>query len=188
MIESIAFLAYPWINILDLVGGYDSLRRLPGVECRVIGTAEEVGYKTGLRLKLDGVLEPLDDFDLLYVPGGLTADELTGDAQTIDYLRSWGRERPIVSVCNGAMLLGAAGHLEGRRATTHHAWYDALAPYCREVVRGARLVDDGRVVTAAGVTAALDLGLHLVRRYWSAEEADRIAAWIEYDPVTRSPE
>jgi transcriptional regulator GlxA family with amidase domain len=83
-------------------------------------------------------------------------------------------------VCTGALLIGKAGHLEGLRATTHHNAFDLLRPLCREVVTDRRIVDEGRVVTAAGVTSALDLGLHLVGKFWGDEARARIAAQIEY--------
>ncbi|MCZ7684701.1 MAG: DJ-1/PfpI family protein [Sandaracinaceae bacterium] len=82
-------------------------------------------------------------------------------------------------MCTGALLLGAAGHLEGLRATTHASALEDLAPYCAEVVR-ERIVDEGRVVTAGGVTSALDLGVHLVAKHWGPEAALTIARQMEY--------
>ena len=126
-------------------------------------------------------------FDLLVVPGGLGTRVLLDDARCIDYLRGWGDTRPIASVCTGALLLGKAGHLEGRRATTHHASLHLLRPFCREIVTDARVVDEGRVVTAAGVSATLDLGLHLVEKFWGVEARRRIAAQMEYPPAHIAP-
>lgn len=178
-VRHVAFFAFERLTLLDLVGGYDALRRAPGVECHVVGTAPEVGDDGGMRIRVDGVWEPLDRFDLLYVPGGLGADDLAADRRTIDYLRSWGRDRPIASVCSGALLLGAAGHLEGLRATTHHRRLEQLAPFCAEVVPDRRVVDEGRVVTAGGVSSSLDLGLHLVDKFWGAAERARVAEQME---------
>lgn len=178
-IRRIAFFAFPRLTLLDLVGGYDALRRVEGVECAVVGTADEVGDDGGMRIRVDEVYPALDSFDLLYVPGGLGADDLVHDERAIEYLRGWGRERPIASVCSGALLLGAAGHLDGLRATTHHFRFEQLAPHCREVVRNRRVVDEGRVVTAAGVSASLDLGLHLVGKHWGDDARVRIAEKME---------
>jgi len=101
----------------------------------------------------------------------------------LDWLKSWGpptKERPVVSVCTGSLLLGAAGYLKALRATTHHNAFDALKPLCREVVTDRRIVEDGRVVTAGGVASSLDLGLYLVEKYWGAAARETIAAQQEY--------
>ena len=102
------------------------------------------------------------------------------DARFVEYLQTWGPERPLASVCSGALLLGRAGYLAGKRATTHHNAYDTLRPFCREVVSDRRIVDEGQVVTAGGVSSSLDLGLYLVEKYWSTEARKTIAAQMAY--------
>ncbi|HEV8642841.1 MAG TPA: DJ-1/PfpI family protein [Methylomirabilota bacterium] len=185
-IKRIAFLVFPRLTLLDFIGGYDALRRVatmgvdPAVTHRVIGTDAEIGDETGLLIRPDAVYEDLAAFDLLYVPGGFGTRALVNDARLIDYLKSWGTERPLASVCTGALLLGKAGYLAGRRATTHHRAYDLLRPYCREVVSDRRIVDEGQVVTAGGVASALDLGLYLVERFWGTSAREEIAAQMEY--------
>lgn len=185
-IKRIAFFVFPRLTVLDLVGAYDALRRVstmsidPEVTHRIIGTESEILDDTGLVMKPDSVYEDLASFDLLYVPGGFGTRELANDAHCIDYLRSWGPERPLASVCTGALLLGRAGYLKGRRATTHHRAYDLLRPYCREVVTDQRIVDEGQVVTAGGVSSSLDLGLYLVEKFWGAAAREKIAAQMEY--------
>jgi cyclohexyl-isocyanide hydratase len=182
----IAFFVFPRLTVLDLVGAYDALRRVaamgidPGVSHRIAGTAPEIEDETGLVIRPDAVYPDLADFDLLYVPGGLGTRTLVEDPRAIDYLRAWGGERPLASVCTGALLLGKAGHLAGLRATTHHRALDALRPFCREVAADRRIVDEGRVVTAGGVASSLDLGLYLVEKYWGAPARERIAAQMEY--------
>ncbi len=184
-IKRIAFFVFPRLTLIDLVGGYDALRRVArmGVDRtvthRIIGTEPELTDDSGFVVRPDGVYEDLDPYDLLYVPGGHGARELLEDARCVEYLRGWGTEKPIASVCTGALLLGAAGHLEGLRATTHASALEDLAPYCAEVVR-ERIVDEGRVVTAGGVTSALDLGVHLVAKHWGPEAALTIARQMEY--------
>ena len=105
---------------------------------------------------------------------------LASDPRMIEYLRTWGPNRPLASVCTGALLLGAAGHLEGRRATTHHNALDLLRPLCREVVSDRRVVDEGQVVTAGGVSSSLDLGLYLVEKFWGRPAREKIAAQMAY--------
>ena len=90
---------------------------------------------------------------------------------TLHFLPDWAR---------GSLLLGDAGLLRGRRATTHHGREDQLRPLCAEVVTDQRVVDTGNVVTAAGVTSGIDLGLHLVGRFWGQAARDRIAAQMEW--------
>lgn len=180
MIARVAFVAFPRMTLLDLVGAYDALRRAPGVQCEIVGTTTPVDDESGVRLVPASVYPDLAPFDLLVVPGGLGTRPLVDDERCIEWLRGWGSERPIASVCTGALLLGRAGHLAGKRATTHHGAFDQLAPLCAQVVRDRRIVDEGRVVTAAGVSAALDLGLFLVERFFGAAERLRIAAQMEY--------
>ena len=186
----IAFLVFPRLTLLDLVGAYDALRRvaLMGIDAavthRIVGTVPEIVDETGLAIRPDSVYEDLGGFDLLFVPGGLGTRALVNDARCIDYLRTWGEERPLASVCTGALLLGRAGHLAGKRATTHHRAFDLLKPYCAEVVTNRRIVDEGRVVTAGGVASSLDLGLYLVEKFWGAPARETIAAQMEYRGYT----
>lgn len=185
-IKRIAFLAFPRLTFLDLVGGYDALRRVaimdidPEVTHRIIGTEAEIVDDSGLAMKPDAVYEDLAPFDLLYVPGGVGTRALMLDQRFIEYLQTWGADRPVASVCTGSLLLGQAGYLQDRRATTHHRAYDLLRPLCRTVVTDQRVVDEGQVVTAGGVASALDLGLYLVERFWGAGARARIAAQMEY--------
>ena len=185
-VKRVALLAFPRLTFLDLVGVYDALRRIapmgidPDVTHRIIGTEAEIVDDTGLIVRADSVYEDLARFDLLYVPGGFGTRALMGDRRFIEYLKTWGTERPLASVCTGALLLGAAGYLEGKRATTHHRAYDLLRPYCREVVTDRRIVDEDGVVTAGGVSSSLDLGLYLVEKFWGAAARQKIAAQMEY--------
>ncbi|MBI4592805.1 MAG: DJ-1/PfpI family protein [Candidatus Rokubacteria bacterium] len=184
--KRIAFFIFPKLTFLDFVGGYDALRRVatmsidPEVTHRIIGTEPEIADETGLVVKPDAVYEDLAGFDLLYVPGGIGTRLLMNDPRLIAYLKTWGADKPLASVCTGALLLGRAGYLAGKRATTHHRALDLLKPFCREVVTDRRIVDEGRVVTAGGVSAALDLGLYLVEKFWGAAAREKIAAQMEY--------
>ncbi len=185
-VKRIAFFIFPRMTFLDFIGGYDALRRIAGMSIdpevthRVIGTASQIEDDSGLVVRPDGVYEDLAPFDLLYVPGGFGTRTLMDDPRCIEYLRTWGGERPVASVCTGALLLGKAGYLEGLRATTHHSAFDLLRPLCREVVTASRIVDEGRVVTAGGVASALDLGLYLVEKFWGRPARERVADQMEY--------
>jgi transcriptional regulator GlxA family with amidase domain len=185
-IRRIAMLAFPRLTFLDLIGGYDALRRVApmgidaDVSVRIIGTEREIVDDSGLVVKVDGVYEELAPYDLLYVPGGFGTRTLVEDPRFLAYLKTWGHERPLASVCTGSLLLGAAGYLKDVRATTHHRALDLLRPLCREVVADRRIVDEGRVVTAGGVSSSLDLGLYLVERHWGVAARETIAQQMEY--------
>lgn len=188
--KRIALLAFPRLTFLDLIGVYDALRRLAPMEIdrsvsvRVIGTEPEIVDDSGLVVRPDSVYENLAAFDLLFLPGGFGTRTLMHDAKFVDYLKTWGDTRPLASVCTGSLLLGAAGYLRGLRATTHHRARDDLRPLCREVVSDRRIVDEGRIVTAGGVAASLDLGLYLVEKWWGVPARDKIAAQMEYRAYT----
>ncbi len=182
----IAFFAFDYLTLLDLVGVYDGLRRVASmavdtdVSHRIIGTAPQLHDDTGFVLQPHGVYEDLSQFDLLIVPGGYGTHRLEQDERCLRWLESWGKEKPIASVCTGSVLLGFSGHLKGLRATTHHTALTQLRPHCAEVVSHQRIVDTGRVVTAAGVSASIDLGLYLVEKYWGEAARLKIAAQMEY--------
>ena len=184
--KRLAFLVFPRLTLLDLIGAYDSLRRIAsmsidsGVTHRIIGTDAEIVDESGLKLTPDSVYEDLSKFDLLYVAGGLGTVTLMDNRRAVDYLKTWGDERPLASVCSGALLLGRAGYLKDKRATTHHQAVELLRPLCREVVTNRRVVDEGRIVTAGGVSSALDLGLYLIEKFWGAEARAAIAKQMEY--------
>ena len=191
--RSIAFFVFPRLTLLDLVGPYDALRRVrtmgvdPALRWQHVGTRAPVLDDSGTRVHVDVVLPPLDDFELLVIPGGFGVDDLRHDATALDYLRTWGQARPVASVCSGSLLLGDLGWLAGRRATTHWQRHDALRPLCGEVVIDERVVDAGRIITAGGVTSGIDLGLHLVGRFWGAEAQARIARQMDWPGIARGP-
>jgi cyclohexyl-isocyanide hydratase len=183
-----AFVIFDRMTALDFVGVYDPLGRLRtmGVladfEWKVCAAAATVADDRGLRFLPDLVGESLAPFDLLVVPGGYGMRALRHDPSFVDWLRTAEGVPLKASVCTGALLLGAAGFLAGKPATTHPNAMRELEPYCGEV-RSDRVVDAGMVVTARGVTAAIDLGLHLVRRLAGAEAQRRVAQQMDYPPL-----
>jgi len=180
-----AFVVFDRMTSLDFIGFYDPVTRLKSMkiiddfEWRVCSTARQVVDDRGLRIEPDAVGEPLDSYDVLFVPGGFGTRSLQHDRGFLDWLKTAGSARLKVSVCTGALLLGAAGFLRGRRATTHPAAYKELEPYCGVVVH-ERVVDEGDIITARGVSSAIDLGLHLVQKLAGAEARTRIAAQMDY--------
>jgi transcriptional regulator GlxA family with amidase domain len=180
----IAILIFDKLTALDAIGPYEVLSRLPGAELSFV--AKEAGMKradTGrLGLNADLAISELPDPDLVLVPGGEGNRPLLADEEVLDWLRgahegsTW-----TTSVCTGSLLLGAAGILEGKRATSHWAFRDRLRDYGAEPV-AERVVHDGKVITAAGVAAGIDMALSLAARDVGDEFAQAVQLGIEYDP------
>lgn len=183
-VRSVGFLLFPGMLQLDFTGPYGVLGQVPGVTVQLIAkTREAVVSSDGL------VFQPTVDFascpviDILVVPGGGGVAALMEDGETLAFIRSVaGGARYVTSVCTGALVLGAAGLLRGRRATTHWQSFDLLSLFGAEAVR-ERVVMDGAVVTAAGVTSGIDMALSLVGRIWGAEVAQSIQLSMEYAPA-----
>ena len=180
-----AFVVFDRLTSLDFVGFYDPVTRLKSMgilddfDWRICSNARSVVDDRGLRMEAAVVEQPLDSYDMLFVPGGFGTRELRHDRGFIEWLGT-ARSVPLkVSVCTGALLLGAAGFLEGRRATTHPSVYKELERYCGEVVR-ERVVDEGDVITAGGVSASIDLGLHVVQKLAGLEARERVASQMDY--------
>lgn len=186
----IALMAFAGMTLLDLVGPLDVLSRIGSMgfdattRCEVIGLSaddEEGGVWTGsgAQLRVGRYRPSLDDFDLLVVPGGPSTGALEHDREVIAYLRTYPINRLLASVCTGALLLGAAGRLAGCKATTHESAMERLREFgATPVVQ--RVVDEGQIITSGGVTAGIDLGLHLAKRLAGDAAAKAIAHRISW--------
>jgi transcriptional regulator GlxA family with amidase domain len=151
----------------------------------VAPTREPVACAKGLRVLPDETWDDAPPFDVLVYPGGHGTRREAEDPTTLDRLRALAaRGTLMTSVCTGSTVFAAAGLLDGRPATTWWGALDRLEAAGRDVdVRGdARFVDDGDVVTAAGVSAGIDMALHLVARLHSRERAAEVRRAIQYDP------
>ncbi|CAH1001389.1 Isonitrile hydratase [Neolewinella maritima] len=181
----IAYLLYDDLTLLDFVGFYDPISRLrtqgflPDLAWHLCGRSATVHDNFGLRLTVDRITPDLSGYDLVYIPGGFGSRPLMNDQQFLDWLRTATAVPYIVSVCTGSLLLGAAGLLKGRRATTHFDAYDTLAPYVSEVVP-ERIVTDGNVITGGAVATALDLGLHVCELLAGKDAAGAIRSSMSY--------
>ena len=180
----IAILIFDGLTALDAIGPYEVLSRLPGAELRFV--AKQPGLKrtdTGaLGVQADLAIADLPGPDVVLVPGGQGNRPLMRDSEVLDWLRvAHERSTWTTSVCTGALVLGAAGILDGKRATTHWAFLDRLSELGAEPVT-ERVVEDGKVVTAAGVSAGIDMALTLAARIAGNEVAQAIQLGIEYDP------
>lgn len=180
----IAILLYEGFTALDAIGPYEVLSRLPGADLTfVAATAGAVTTDTGfLTVTAPAAISDVSYADVLLVPGGPGDEAVRTHGPTLEWIRRL-HERTTwtTSVCTGSLILGAAGILRGLRATTHWAWFDALRGYGAEPVK-ARAVESGKVVTAAGVSAGIDMALRLVQRVVGDDLARGIQLGIEYDP------
>jgi transcriptional regulator GlxA family with amidase domain len=180
----VAIPLYPRFTALDAVGPYTVFAFAPG--WRVTFVAAEPGPVTddtgNLPLHANATYRDLARPDVIVVPGGPgTTDALT-DRALLDWITAAHRHaRWTTSVCSGAFLLGAAGLLTGRRATTHWGWLDRLATVGAIPV-SERIVRDGGIVTAAGVSAGIDMALSLLGAAVDDRTAQAVQLAIEYDP------
>jgi transcriptional regulator GlxA family with amidase domain len=180
----IAILIFDGITALDAIGPYEVLRSVPGWEVQFVGKERgEVRTDSGaLGLSADHALSEVEAADMVLVPGGPGNRALLDDEEVLDWLRRLDAgTKWTTSVCTGSMVLGAAGLLEGKRATCHWAFLEDLREYGTEPVQG-RYVEDGKVLTAAGVSAGIDMALHLVGQEVGPELAQAVQLGIEYDP------
>ncbi len=181
----IAFIVFDNMTLMDFIGAYDSLTRINSMgfdadfSWKICALTPTVTDDRGLSMMVDCVGEPLSSYDLLYVPGGPGAVALHTNESFIIWLQT---AKPVplkVSVCSGALLLAAAKFLEGRSATTHPGVYEMLSDLGVDTLAN-RIVEDKNVVTAGGVTSAIDLGLYLVEKLKGNEVRERIARQMDY--------
>ncbi|MCD6580763.1 MAG: DJ-1/PfpI family protein [Desulfuromusa sp.] len=180
-----AFVIFDQMTALDFVGFYDPLTRLksmdfmPDFHWQICSFCEDVSDTQDLRFDPDSIKTSLADFDLLVVPGGYGSRSLQHNEEFITWLKTANPVPLKASACTGSLLLGAAGFLKGRRATTHPNAVAELSRYCAEVVV-SRIVDEGDVITARGVSSSIDLGLYLVERLAGKEIRIEIAKQMDY--------
>lgn len=179
----IAFLVYPGMALLDLTGPYEVLHNLPGARLQMVAaTNQPVLTDSGVKMWAPATFADVPRARVLCVPGGAGQIDLMEDEPTLEWLRRVGADAGwVTSVCTGSFLLGAAGLLRGFRATSHWASLPLLAAYGATIVEERVVVDRNRI-TAAGVTAGIDLALHLAARLASPTVAQAIQLGLEYDP------
>lgn len=176
---------YDGMTTLDFVGVFDAVTRLKSMGLRtdlsweICARTVEVTDREGLQLTPTQVNATLDKFDMVIVPGGTNTRTLVADQRFCDWIRTSENAAYKVSVCTGALLLAAAGLLGGRTATTHPNAYETLREYGVTVVPD-RVVDQGNVITARGVTASIDLGLYLCEKLAGADARERIRVQMDY--------
>jgi len=179
----IAMLLFPNLTQLDLTAPYEVLTRLPGAEVELAWKSlDAVASGTGLVLSPNTTLAKAAPADVLFVPGGNGLVPLLRDPEVLEFVRRQAATaRYVTAVCTGSLLLGAAGLLEGYRATTHWAYHEFL-PRCGAIPVRNRVVVDRNRITAGGVTAGIDFALRLTAELGGEQLARAIQLGLEYDP------
>jgi len=180
----IAIYIFEKLTALDAIGPYEVLQRLPGANVKFVGP-ERGPVRTDqgmLGVVVDYERDEVITADILVVPGGIGTRALITDEPTLEWIRAidagstW-----TTSVCTGSLLLGAAGLLEGKQATTHWAALDMLAQF-GATPTSERVVEQGKIITAAGVSSGIDMALRLAAHVAGDDVAQAIQLGIEYDP------
>lgn len=179
----IGFLVFPSITQLDMTGPHEVFARMPGAEMHLVWkTLEPIVAQGGMCLTPTVTLEACPQLDLVCVPGGPGMNALLNDEPVLAFLRRQAAgARYVTSVCTGALVLGAAGLLEGKRAATHWMSRNLLEAFGATPVAD-RVVIDGNVITGGGVTAGIDFALQIAAEVLGEEGAKAIQLSIEYNP------
>lgn len=179
----ITFLFYEGMTTLDIIGPHEVLAHLPDVTIqRVAKRAGMVRAGFDLELNAEYALSQVTQTDILVIPGGGTATSLSHEPEIINWIKAIHKTTQwTTSVCTGSLILGAAGILQGKQATTHWAVLDRLRVWGAIPV-SKRVVEDGKIITAAGVSAGIDMALLLAAKIAGQEMAEILQLGIEYDP------
>lgn len=179
----IGLLLFPGLTQLDLTGPFEVFANTPGAVVHLMWrTRDPVQAMTGMNILPDTTLDECPQLDVICVPGGPGVAAVMEDPEVLDFLRRQATAaRYVTSVCTGALVLGAAGLLRGKRATTHWASHDFLANL-GAIPTHSRVVRDGNIITGGGVTAGIDFALTLVAEMCGPEVAQAIQLQIEYAP------
>jgi cyclohexyl-isocyanide hydratase len=181
---TVGMLLFDGVTQLDLTGPYEVLCRMPETRVRLVASSRApIRTEFGLTIIPDASFDEVDRLDVLVVPGGWGVDAQLDNEQTLAFLRRVASgARYVTSVCSGALLLGAAGLLEGYRATTHWMSLDLLKHFGAEPV-DERVVRDRNRITGGGVTAGIDFGLVVAAELFGPTVAQSIQLAIEYRPA-----
>lgn len=181
----IAFILFDQMTTLDFAGFYEAvtwmgiLKAKENVSWDFCSNKKEITDDRGLTIKINHVSPDLSGYDLIFIPGGLSTRQLRFDADFISWIQTARDVEYKVSVCTGALILGAAGFLNDKKATTNPSAYELLTPYCCEVVK-KRFVRDGNIFTGGGVSASIDLGLYVIESLTNEEVARQVQEMMDY--------
>jgi len=181
----IAYIVFDGITLLDFIGAYDPISRLrsiqfmPNLTWDICAITPEVKDSFGLTIKAGKVKNDLSGYDVIIVPGGSGIRTLVNNKAFIGWLQTAAAVPLKCSVCTGSLLLGAAGFLQGKKATTHFNQYETLAQFGCTVLHD-KIVDDGNLVTAGAVSSSLQLGLYLASKWCGPDAEQAIRKWMDF--------
>jgi cyclohexyl-isocyanide hydratase len=180
----IGFVLFPRVTQLDFTGPLQVVSRIPNAKVHLIWKRiEQVPSDTALTITPTATFDDCPQLDVICVPGGIGTDDMVNDAEVLSFLRRQAaRAKFITSVCTGSLVLGAAGLLDGYRATTHWGAMDHLAPFGATPVETRVCVDRNRI-TGGGVTAGIDFGLTIASMLTDRRTAEMIQLTLEYNPA-----
>ena len=180
----IGMLIFQDMTQLDFTGPYEVFSKMPGCEVKIIAkTLQPVVAKGGLKFLPDFTIDDVPALDLIFIPGGHGVSALMKDRSVLEFIRSQAQHaKYVTSVCTGALVLGAAGLLQGYRATTHWTSLDLL-PHFGAIVSPDRVVVDRNRITGGGVTAGIDFALAIAAEVVGDDAAKTIQLIIEYNPA-----
>ena len=181
---NIGMLIFPDMTQLDFTGPHEVFAQFPDCSIKVLAQAAgPVTARGGLQIVADTALAGTPQFDLIFVPGGPGVGALLENREVLEFLRAQAHgARYVTSVCTGALVLGAAGLLQGYRATTHWLSLDLLSHFGALVARDRVVIDRNRI-TGGGVTAGIDFALTVASEAYGADRAKSIQLVIEYNPA-----
>ncbi|MGE5405982.1 MAG: DJ-1/PfpI family protein [Candidatus Saccharibacteria bacterium] len=187
----IAFIIYNDMTTLDFVGVYDPITRLKtmgflsDLEYDVCSRSPRVRSFEGLEIKVDKTPESLADYDYIVIPGGSGVAALMNDTVYLEWIRSVSSNAIVTALCGGVLVLGAAGMLQGKRVTTHPNHFKLVETF-GALLSVDRVVEDGLIITAGGVTSAIDLGLYICEKLAGSDVRDKIQKQMDYPYYTAS--
>lgn len=180
-----AYIMFDQMTTMDFAGFYEVvawmrvLKKKENLTWDFCSNKDEITDDRGMKIKIQHVYPDLSTYDLVFIPGGMSTRKLRYDTEFISWIQTSREVEYKVSICTGSLLLGAAGFLNGRRATTNPSAYDLLAPYCSEVVK-KRVVRDGDIFMGGGAGASIDLGLYFVESVTDESFARLVQEKIDY--------
>lgn len=183
----IAYILFDGITLLDFIGIYDPISRIkskgymPDLSWDLCASTDSIQDNFGLTIKTDKIKPDLSAYEMIIIPGGFGTRKLQFDTEFTDWLKTAKDSEYKVSICTGSLLLGAAGFLEGKVATTNFKEYETLGKYCESVSR-ERIVEDGNVITAGAVASSLDMGLYICEKLVGKANTEEIRKSMDYKP------
>lgn len=183
MTIKVGFLIFENMQLLDFAAPFDEFSSVAELDVALIGkTLKPVTTTSGLRITPSHDINTLHPLDVLCVPGGSGINQLLDDESVLDFIRQQAKSvRYLTSVCTGALVLGASGLLKGRKATTHWSAMAYLKDFGAIPIQ-CRVVVDGNIVTAGGVTAGMDFGLTMIGELLGEKIAKTVQLQMQYDP------